>query len=337
MVTHGYRGTGLLRDGPAPLLSIVIPAYNVAPYLGAAIDSALDQSFTDLEVIVVDDGSTDATPALLEDLFRARNDPRLRIVRQDNSGLSAARNTGIRVARGALVGFLDGDDIWLPEKAAAHIRAMQRDSSIGISFSDSEYLTEEGRRTGLRLCPGKARPSLHAMIRRNHVGNGSTPIVRRACFDVAGLFQEQLRSCEDYQMWCRILWMTSYRAELVNEPLTLYRLRATSLTFDFEKFLRNADRAMALLRAAMPNVPKRVFRAGHAEHYRIAAWKAVSTGQTNTGLRLLARALRMRPSLVVSDWRAVGTAFASVMPAARRQYLVGWVKALQSTRTRVSA
>jgi glycosyltransferase involved in cell wall biosynthesis len=212
MTSDGYRETSPLRTGPAPLLSVVVPAYNVERYLRPAIDSVLAQSLRDLEVIVVDDGSTDKTPALLQDICRHDDDPRLRTLRQDNRGLSAARNTGIRAARGAFIGFLDGDDIWLPEKAEIHLRAMQGDPGIGISFSDSEYLTESGARTGRYLHPWKARPSLHDMIRRNHVGNGSTPIVRRACFEEAGLFREQLTSCEDYEMWCRILWMTTYRA-----------------------------------------------------------------------------------------------------------------------------
>ncbi len=309
------------QDG-APALSIVIPAYNVAPYIAAAVESALDQSFTDLEIIVIDDGSTDTTPDVLETLRQRRADPRLRIVRQDNKGLSGARNSGIRLARGTLIGFLDGDDLWRPEKAAHHIAAFARAPGLGISFSHSEYLTEDGLPTGRLLMAGAAAPSLHAMVRRNHLGNGSTPVVRRACFDLAGLFCEELQSCEDYEMWCRILCETPYYAALVPLPLTFYRLRETSLSFNFAKFLDNADRAMARLRARMPYLPARVLRAGHAEHYRIAAWKAVSTGQARTGLRLLARAVRLRPALLLVDWRAAATLLGALLPAWVRERLV---------------
>jgi glycosyltransferase involved in cell wall biosynthesis len=316
-------------DEPSPLLTIVIPAYNVAVFVCAAVESALAQTMTDLEVIVVDDGSTDTTPAVLEDLVHARNDPRLRIVRQQNGGLSAARNTGIRYARGAFIGFLDGDDIWLPQKAKLQINTLQKDETIGISFSHSEYLTEAGQRTGSILLAGKANPSLHDMIRRNHVGNGSSVICRRECFEEAGLFSTELRSCEDYEMWCRILCLTTYRAALTPEALTLYRLRESSLSFNSTKFVENADRAMALLRREMPNVPTRIFQAGHAEHYRIAAWKAVSSRRRQDGLQLLIKALRLRPMLLANDWRALGTAVAIIVPANARIWLARKAKAIQ--------
>ncbi len=329
MENEGYRETSPLRSGPAPLLSVVVPAYNVQRYLWAAVDSALAQTFRDLEVIVVDDGSTDETVNLIQEWCLRNDDPRLRILRQDNRGLSAARNTGIRAARGTFIGFLDGDDIWLPEKAERHMQALQRDPRIGISFSDSEYLAEDGRRTERYLQPRKPRPSLHDMIRRNHVGNGSAPIVRRACFEEAGFFREELKSCEDYEMWCRILWMTTYRAELIDAPLTLYRIRNSSLSFNFAKFLTNADAALTALRTAMPNVPERVFRTGHAEHYRIAAWKAVSSGQKAAGRKLLMHALRLRPVLAVTDWRAMGTFFASLLPTSFRDRFLFWMKMFQ--------
>src|SRR5271170_6834147 len=105
----------------APILSIVIPAYNVVAFIAQAVISALEQSFADIEVIVVDDGSTDATPQVLTRLADMRRDPRLRIIRQANAGLSGARNTGIAAAHGAFIGLLDGDDLWRANKAALHM------------------------------------------------------------------------------------------------------------------------------------------------------------------------------------------------------------------------
>ncbi len=312
-------------SGSCPALSIVIPAYNVAAFIREAVESALDQSHRDLEVIVVDDGSTDETPTLLDEIRSQRSDPRLRIIRQENRGLSDARNTGIIHARAGLIGFLDGDDIWLPEKAARHVAAMRDDPTIGISFSHSEYLSEGGRRTGSILVAGCARPSLEEMIRRNHIGNGSTPVVRRACFDAAGLFRVDLRSCEDYEMWCRLLRLTSYRAELVDMPLTLYRQRSTSLSYNFWKFVDNAERAVDCLQDAMPDMPRRLFAAGRAEHSRIAAWKAVSSGQTRAGLQLLLRAVRIRPALLW-DARALGTLAAAAVPASLRMQFAKSIK-----------
>lgn len=327
---HEGPDTGLrMSDGTRPILSVVIPAYNVSPYVTEAIASALGQTLRNLEVVVVDDGSTDQTPDILRELQRRRADNRLRVVTQTNAGLAAARNAGILNSIGEFIGFLDADDIWMPEKAELQVRAMLHDPEIGISFSHSAYITEEGHRTGTVLSAENPEPSLHSMIRRNHVGNGSTPVVRRDCFDIAGLFRPELRSCEDYEMWCRILWQTPYRAALVNEPLTLYRLRHSSLSFNSKGFTSNANLAISCLRQAMPNVPDRVFRAGHAEHYRIAAWKAVSSGKRRTASALLAQAAWMRPSLLLRDWRAVCTAVSLLLPSGVLPGLVRFAKKLQ--------
>ena len=332
MDAHASKTTDA-ATGRAPLLSIVVPAYNVAPYIEAAVRSALAQTLRDLEVVVVDDGSTDDTPRVLERLAAALDDPRLRILRQDNGGLSAARNAGILAARGEFVGLLDGDDEWLPQKAALHLGVMTADPTIGLTFSHSEYMTEAGARAGNILLAGKARPSLHDMIRRNHFGNGSTVVARRACFEEAGLFLPELRSCEDYEMWRRVLWLTSYEALLIPRPLTLYRLRESSLSFDSRKFVSYADRAMAILRQDMPNVPERVMRAGHAEHYRIAAWKAISCGRRKDALALMARALALRPLFLVTDWRALGAAVAIASPRRLRDFLAASAKALQKSHS----
>ncbi|MGF0537740.1 glycosyltransferase family 2 protein [Agrobacterium sp. ES01] len=294
-----------------PCLSIVIPAYNVAEFIVPAVESALDQTFRDIEVIVVDDGSTDATPALLAELAAQRNDIRLKIIRQMNCGLSAARNTGIREARGRYIGFLDGDDLWRCDKAAAHIALMDSDHGIGFSYSASEFIEEDGSSTHRLLRPDTLHPSLHEMISRNHVGNGSTPVVRRSCFEAAGNFREELRSCEDYEMWCRILWLTNSIAVGLPEPLTFYRLRKSSLSFDVDRFVSQADMALDIISASMPAVPRHVINRARAEHYRIAARKAVIAGKNDRACAMLAHAFKLRPQMFLTDLRALA-AFASL-------------------------
>ncbi|QFY63421.1 glycosyltransferase family 2 protein (plasmid) [Rhizobium grahamii] len=297
-----------------PRLSIVIPAYNVADFIVPAVQSALDQTFRNLEVIVVDDGSTDATPARLADLAAKRRDARLRIVRQDNGGLSAARNTGIREARGEYIGFLDGDDLWCEDKAAAHIALMDSDPAIGISFSASELLEEDGRRTGNVQSPDITKPSLHQMILRNHVGNGSTPVVRRTCFEVAGDFREDLRSCEDYEIWCRILWLTDATAVGLSAPLTFYRMRKSSLSFDVDRFVKQIDAALDIIQSSMREVPPGLISRARAEHYRIAARKAALAGMTDKARDLLKRVFRLRPAIFLTDRRAMATLASLFVP-----------------------
>ncbi|HVJ42154.1 MAG TPA: glycosyltransferase family A protein [Dongiaceae bacterium] len=320
---------GTPEERSEPILSIIIPAYNVSAYIEEAIDSALAQTLREIEVIVVNDGSTDHTAQMIERVVEKHMDPRLKILHRANGGLAAARNTGVVMATGKYIGFLDGDDIWLPHKAQAQISLMELDPGIGISFSNSQYMLENGVLTENLLQADKLTPSFHDMIRRNHIGNGSAPIVRAACFQQAGRFNEALKSCEDYEMWCRILWLTEFRAVGIDQPLTLYRIRDTSLSFNFEKFLANADLAMAALRAQMKNVPERVFRAAHAEHYRIAAWKAGSTQQDAVARRLLMKAVMIWPWLILSDWRVTAVAVALLIPRGTRAGVIDKAKSLR--------
>jgi len=284
-------------------LSIVIPAYNVEKYIVSAISSALNQTYRDLEVIVVDDGSTDATGANAGTI----KDGRLRIIRQENAGLSAARNTGVLATSGKYVGFLDGDDIWFPAKAEEHLKVMDSDPGFAITFSHSAYLDEMGQPTGQLLVSTIRHPRLKDMIVRNLVGNGSTPIVRRECLDLAGGFDESLHALEDWEMWVRILGRTPFRAALIPMVLTGYRIRATSMTMDMEKWARDCEQAVDRFTSYFPEKAGSIRAAILAENYRITSRKALSAGHYDLAKRLMVNALGQYPLLFCRDLRAIIT------------------------------
>jgi GT2 family glycosyltransferase len=298
------------RIGPEsrvmPLLTIVIPAFNIELFIGAAVASALNQRGVNLEVIVVDDGSTDATRTRVE----AISDPRLRLIAQSNRGLSGARNTGIRNAFGKYIGFLDGDDVWLPDFAARLIAEMQADATVGAIYSAYRYIDEHGRPAGQPLLAGPREPSLRRMLHRNY-GN-SHMIVRKECVEQVGLFDESLRSCEDYEFLVRILAKSRYVVRSVPDRLALYRVRSGSLTGNFEQFLQNAERAINLIRTHCPGASARTVRRSRAECYPIASRKALAAGQLRSAQRHLAQALALAPLLLVTDLRAAATAFLTV-------------------------
>jgi glycosyltransferase involved in cell wall biosynthesis len=294
-----------------PVLSIVIPAYNVERYVGDAIASALGQTMREIEVIVVDDGSTDKTAGVAA----AFEDPRLVIKRKPNGGLSSARNAGIAAARGKYIGFLDGDDLWHPTKAERHVTKMEADATIGLSYSYSDYVEDDGTPTGRILFSKLSRPSLEQMIRRNHVGNGSAPVVRASCFRAVGTFDESLRSCEDWEMWVRLLRDSRTVALLIPEVLTSYRIVATSLSMDFAGFLRGAELAAAKIKAQTPQVGARVVRRGLATCYRIAGTKALHSGRRSEALRLIGQALALDPPLMLSDPRLAVTLILALVPS----------------------
>jgi GT2 family glycosyltransferase len=315
-----------------PSLSVIIPAYNVETYIELAVRSALAQTLIDLEVIVVDDGSTDGTAARVA----ALEDSRLRLVSQGNRGLSGARNTGIRLARGRYVGFLDGDDAWQPERAAMLTEVMEKDPTVGLVSSDYIYLDESGRERGV-LRADIPEPTLVQMIQRNYASSGV--IGRRDVFVEAGLFDESLRSCEDLEMWVRVLAHTSYKLRIVPKPLAFYRERRGSLTTNYSVFLANADRAMRIIRTHAPQLPEVTFLRGLAECYRIASRKALSVGNLRSARKHLRQALGIYPLLPLIDRRAFGTVclvgMGSLLPR-RWQWLPYWA-VTASMRIRSSA
>ena len=212
-----------------PLVSVIVPAYDVAEYIGEALDSVLTQTFTDYEIIVINDGSPD-TPALERAL--ASYLPRIVYLKQENQGVSAARNAGIQAARGSLLAFLDGDDTWLPNYLEVQVAKIQADPTIDVlypnvmMFGDSSKDGEEF----MTLCPSNGEVTLERLLLQEcNVSNCS--IARRDAIMRAGLFDESLRSVEDFDLWLRVIKQGG-RIAYHREILARYRRRHGSLTAD---------------------------------------------------------------------------------------------------------
>ena len=213
-----------MHDG---LVSVVIPTYNYGHFVTGAVESALAQTYADREVIVVDDGSEDDTRDRL-----AIYDGRIRYIRQENRGLSSARNTGIRAARGALVAFLDSDDLWHPEKLAVQARYLGEHPEVALLASDhlDMHTSEMGELDWPRIDgsrPIGARPiSFEQLVIGSRFGACGV-VARRWCFDEVGLFDETLRSAEDLDMWIRIA--SRFPIAKLEFPLWVYRHHGASM------------------------------------------------------------------------------------------------------------
>lgn len=208
-----------------PLVSVVIPTYNYGHFVCEAIESALAQTYPHIEVIVVDDGSRDDTKKRLE-----QYGSKIRTVYQDNRGLSAARNTGIKEAKGVYIAFLDSDDIWIPKKIEQQIQAFEGKTSLGIVSCSNLEINEKGDVLGevLKQDFKNRKELIDNLILRNVISGGSNAVVRKDCFSKIGLFDETLNSSEDWDMWLRITY--HYDVKIVEAPLVKVRVSPKSMS-----------------------------------------------------------------------------------------------------------
>jgi glycosyltransferase involved in cell wall biosynthesis len=181
-----------------PFFSVIIPSYNRYNRLIQAIESVLSQSFRDFELIVIDDGSTDNTPEI-KDIFNGK----IKYFRQENSGVSSARNKGISSANGMYIAFLDSDDLWLPSKLQVQADYIKKNPEILIHQTDETWI-----RNGVRVNPMKKHAKRDGSIFISSLElclvSPSAVVIHKCLFDKYGLFDEDMPVCEDYDMWLRI-------------------------------------------------------------------------------------------------------------------------------------
>ncbi len=208
-----------------PTISVVIATYNYGRYLAGAIASVLGQTFTDYEVIVVDDGSTDDTESVIRPYL---SDSRIRYLRTEHVGQPAAKNAGIRDGTGRYVAFLDADDVWLPTKLEKQVAVFERsDPELGVVYCRRGFIDPDGReftrdqrtpRRGDVLAPIFHRPFICF----------SSSVIRRDVLEEVGHFDESIPMSIDYDLWLRIA--LRYHFDFVDEPLVLYRTGHANLS-----------------------------------------------------------------------------------------------------------
>jgi glycosyltransferase involved in cell wall biosynthesis len=304
-----------LRAEPA-LVSVVIPAYNAARYLAEAIDSALAQSHAAVEVIVVDDGSTDETPAVA-----ASYGQRIRFLRQANAGPARARNFGASAACGAYLAFLDADDYWMPEKLTRQLACLRAHPEAALVHTPVFELDDTTGARELRIEPLEEfhGECYERLFLGNHI-TLSTVLVRRTCFEAVGGFDETIRtaSVEDYDLWLRLA--RRFPLAHLDVPLVVYRRHAANASRQAWHIYKGdlmlveralADRATAQNKLTSRVISKRLtdlhFGLGYHSldecRYRDARrhfWRAAVTGGPSWRALLLCAACALPPPVVTS-------------------------------------
>lgn len=289
----------------SPVVSVVIPMYNVSRYIKTCLDSVFVQTFKNFEVICVDDGCTDDTLALVSQY----KDDRLKIIRQKNKGLSAARNAGILAAQGLYVALLDSDDCWDKRKLALHVKHLTSTPEIAVSFCASKFIDESDKVMPLGQYPKLTHISLRDIMCRNPIGNGSAPVIRRAALmsqrrynptlQKYEIFNESLRQSEDIEFWLRLA-MSDYTFEGIGEALTYYRVNEQGLSANIYKQYQAWYNAIWTL-AQTDSRTRKLFSLAKAYQLRYLARRAVHSGNALVALKLIHQAIFCNPRIVFQE------------------------------------
>jgi glycosyltransferase involved in cell wall biosynthesis len=224
-----------------PAVSVITPAYNVAPYIAQTIESVLSQTFSDLELIVVDDGSSDGTLDIASEY--ARRDARVQLLRQPNRGISAARNRALSVASGSHVAILDGDDLWLPGYLECQTAILAEHPEIDVVTGNAWFLGGPLDGQPARPWPDRRDPPALGAMLADETAVFIMSVIRRRVCEIVGGFDESMRTNEDYDFWIRAA-LAGCRFWRNDEPLGYYRRRGDSLSAGELQMLRGIIRVL---------------------------------------------------------------------------------------------
>lgn len=296
-----------------PQVSIVLAAHDQARWLPATLASVRAQTFADWELALVDDGSTDATPAIAA--AAAAADPRIRHLPGPRRERAAARNRGVAATAGALVAFLDGDDLWHPAKLARQVAALDAAPDAALCYTIARYVDEDDRPLPVRRPPRALAGSVFPAVMRANPMILASVVVRRAAFDAAGGFDEALAplGCEDWDLWLRVT--RTRPVTVVDDELTRYRRHPGNTAWEH---VLASGLAVVDKHYADPTTARAAGLGHRAARARLLWYHAgaVAPASRIAALGLAARALRTAPATLVAR-PALGALAAIVAPAAR--------------------
>lgn len=283
-----------------PLVTVIIPAYNAGHKLHEALQSIRLQRLTDLEAVVVDDGSHDNTGAIAQSFVD--EDPRFRLVRQPNAGVGAARNTGIRLARGRYIAPLDADDHWAPEKLEQQVDVMERsDERSGLVYCWSNRIDDQGRTVAFSH-PYTVEGRTHrAMLLRNFLGNASVPLFRATALHRVGLYltrheQAGNQGCEDWDLALRVA--EEFDVRVVPRYLVNYRETSSSMSLQAASMMASYKLLINRVRQRDRDMPAAIFRWSAGHFYFYLASKTYRAARYSGCLRAAGAAVRADPVLL---------------------------------------
>ncbi len=276
-----------------PKVSVIIPAYNAMIYLPETLKSVLQQTFTDFEVLIIDDGSTDNIVQWAGELI----DSRVKLIVQPNQGTSAARNTGIAQAQGEYIAFLDADDLWEPTKLEKQVRYLEDNPAVGLLHTNMVLIDWQGKSSGRVMKSNAEGDALKQLLKQNTVVTSSV-IVRDCCLKTVGEFDRNLRYSQDWDMWVRIA--ARYPLAVIKEPLVCYRQHPNNATKNWQMLEQGFGMIEKLFQSVSQELLYLKNRSyGYASIY--LAWKALQNGDRQQAMYFRTQAIAHYPRLRYSS------------------------------------
>lgn len=271
------------------LVSVIVTCFDVAPYLRAAVDSVLRQTYHRFEILVVDDGSTDGS---LETL-RGIDDPRLKTFALAHQGPVATLNAGLDRASGEFISFLDGDDLYAENNLECQVALLRRTPDVDLTFGRSRLIAQDGALLGLATRYRAGPIGFEDLLADNLIGNGSAVVARSAAIRKAGLCDLKYGACYDLDLWLRIARLRPGNIRAIPEVLIYYRRRPGQLTGERELLERNWRRLLEKMREIEPATVARLEGRASSNMYRFIAYSCYERGATREALSLVARSIRL--------------------------------------------
>ncbi len=281
------------------LISVVIPAHNVARFVGRTLDSVVKQTHRELDVIVVDDGSTDNTAGIVQDI--AQRDPRVRLLRSDKLGVSAARNLAIGQAKAQLIAPVDADDIWHPDKLTRQLAVMRAGPDrLGLVYCWSRGIDDNDRVILPSWNDSAVRGDvLRDIVIRGIAGNGSTPLIKRRFIEAVGGYDTTATLSEDWKFYTALAGVCEF--DVVPQYLVGYRLHEDSASMmDAGRMEQAIAGCTAWIKQSWPDLPPQVFVERDNLLGTYLAFLAIRQRDYRAALRYIGSSVRARPSVMFS-------------------------------------
>ncbi|WP_293132070.1 glycosyltransferase family 2 protein [Microcoleus sp. bin38.metabat.b11b12b14.051] len=277
-----------------PLISVIIPAYNAEEFIAKTLDSVLSQTYQNIEILVVNDGSTDTTAEIVESF--AQKDRRIILLQQSNAGVAAARNLAIQKSQGEYIAPIDADDIWYPQNLEKQVECLiESEPSVGVVYSWSVDINEQDLLTGGFYNSTIAGEVYTALVYKYFIGNASSSLIRRACFEKIGGYNcqfklENAQGCEDWELHLRIA--EHYEFQVVPEYLVGYRQIASSMSCNYAAMAKCHSLIMADVRQQHPEISSKIYHWSSSNFYIYLAVKSNRSHNHRSTLFWLVRAFK---------------------------------------------